>query len=324
MPELPEVETIAESLRRAAEGGLPLVGETLLGATLRWPRHIAQPGPAEFASRVQGQRVRGVGRRGKFLTLDLDRDTLLIHLRMSGDLRMTPSGAPLEKHDLTLLHTAAGHDLRFNDPRRFGRVWLLEDPQAVLGRLGPEPLEAGFTAAAFAEQLARHRRQLKPLLLDQTFLAGVGNIYADEALHRARLHPLRRSDRVSPQEAHRLWRGLRAALRSGLHHHGASIDWVYRGGGFQNHFRVYARTGEPCPVCATPIRRIRVGQRSTHFCPSCQPLRPRPARPSGGRNVAGARGANPAPTRRGRRHGPARYGARQAQEKRRPPSVKTG
>ncbi len=285
MPELPEVETIAESLRRAAQGGLPLVGETLLGATLRWPRHIAQPGVEEFKSRLQGQRVRGVGRRGKFLTLDLDRDTLLIHLRMSGELRMTRSGAPLEKHDLTLLHTAAGCDLRFNDPRRFGRVWLVDDPQAVLASLGPEPLEAGFTAAAFAERLAHHRRQLKPLLLDQTFLAGVGNIYADEALHRARLHPLRRSDRLSREEAHRLWRGIRAALRSGLRHHGASIDWVYRGGRFQNHFRVYARTGEPCPVCGTPIRHMRVGQRSTHFCPSCQPLRPRPAQARPGRRV---------------------------------------
>jgi formamidopyrimidine-DNA glycosylase len=277
MPELPEVETIAEDLRRAAESGLPLVGEMLIGATLRWPRHVAAPGPGEFASRLQGQRVRGVARRGKFLTLDLDHDTLLIHLRMSGDLRMTLSSAPLEKHDLTLLHTAAGHDLRFNDPRRFGRVWLVDDPQAVLGALGPEPLASDFTAAAFAERLAAHRRRLKPLLLDQTFLAGVGNIYADEALHRARLHPLRRSDRLNPEETRRLWRGIRAALRSGLRHHGASIDWVYRGGDFQHHFRVYGRTGEPCLACATPIRRIRVGQRSTHFCPFCQPLRPRTA-----------------------------------------------
>jgi formamidopyrimidine-DNA glycosylase len=274
MPELPEVETIAELLRHSDEVGLPLVGQTIVGATLRWPRHIAQPSAQAFGQAVRGQKVRAVGRRGKFLVLDLDRLTLLIHLRMSGDVRMAPSTAPLEKHDLTLVHLAGGCDLRFNDPRRFGRVWLLDDPQTVLASLGPEPLQPGFDAAALAKNLAGRRRQLKPLLLDQTFLAGVGNIYADEALHRARLHPLRRSDRLSAEEVHRLWRSVRAALRSGLRHHGASIDWVYRGGGFQEHFRVYGRAGEPCPVCKTPIRRILVGQRSTHYCPVCQPRSP--------------------------------------------------
>jgi formamidopyrimidine-DNA glycosylase len=275
MPELPEVETIAESLRRAGEVGLALVGESISGVTLRWPRHIAQPTPLEFEQLVRGQTVRTIRRRGKFLVLDLDHHALLIHLRMSGDLRMAESSAPLEKHDLTVWHTDSGHDLRFNDPRRFGRVWLVEDAHTVLANLGPEPLDPAFAAATLGTLLARHRRRLKPLLLDQTFVAGIGNIYADEALHRAGLHPLRASHRLSPQETQRLWRALRAALRSGLRHHGASIDWVYRGGGFQNHFRVYARTGEPCRVCGTPIRRILVGQRSTHFCPVCQPLRPR-------------------------------------------------
>ncbi len=275
MPELPEVETIAESLRRADEVGLPLLGATLAGVTLRWPRHIAQPTPREFEQLVRGQTVHAIRRRGKFLVLDLDQHALLIHLRMSGDLRMEPSSTPLEKHDLTIWHTGAGHDLRFNDPRRFGRVWLVEDAHTVLASLGPEPLDPAFSVAELSTRLARHRRRLKPLLLDQTFVAGIGNIYADEALHRAGLHPLRASHRLSTEETSRLWRALRAALRSGLRHHGASIDWVYRGGGFQNHFRVYGRTGEPCPVCRTPIRRIVVGQRSTHFCPVCQPFRPR-------------------------------------------------
>ena len=306
MPELPEVETIAESLRRAGQVGLPLVGQTLVGATLRWPRHIAQPTALEFAQLVRGQRVRAIGRRGKFLVLDLDRHTLLIHLRMSGDLRMAASAAPLEKHDLTLLHTAAGHDLRFNDPRRFGRVWLVEDAHTVLADLGPEPLDPAFDAAALGARLARHRRRLKPLLLDQTFLAGIGNIYADEALHRAGLHPLRASHRLSPDETRRLWRAVRAALRSGLRHHGASIDWVYRGGGFQNHFRVYARTGEPCPVCGTPIRRILVGQRSTHFCPVCQPLRPPRRKAAPGSPAVGAARPHPTPPE-GRRTTPQPY-----------------
>jgi len=118
--------------------------------------------------------------------------------------------------------------------------------------------------------LAGRHRALKPLLLDQAFIAGMGNIYTDEALHLAGLHPLRRSDSLTPPEARALWRSIRRALRAGLRHGGASVDWVYRGGNFQNHFRVYQRAGEPCFNCGTPIRRIVVGQRGTHFCPKCQ------------------------------------------------------
>jgi formamidopyrimidine-DNA glycosylase len=145
----------------------------------------------------------------------------------------------------------------------------------VTGALGPEPLAPGFTARHLGQRLAGRKRRLKPLLLDQTFLAGVGNIYADEALHRAGLHPLRRSDALKPEEVRALWRAIRGALRAGLRHNGASIDWVYRGGSFQSLFRVYDRAGEPCRRCGTPIRRIVVGQRGTHFCPRCQPLRRR-------------------------------------------------
>jgi formamidopyrimidine-DNA glycosylase len=151
---------------------------------------------------------------------------------------------------------------------------LLDDPDRLLGNLGPEPLGPTFTASDLGERLAERRRALKPLLLDQGFLAGVGNIYADEALHRARLHPLRRSDTLTPNEARRLWRGLRDALRQGLRHNGASLDWVYRGGGFQDHFRVYQRAGEPCPICGTEIVRRVIGQRAAHYCPSCQPEKP--------------------------------------------------
>ncbi len=154
-------------------------------------------------------------------------------------------------------------------------MFLLDDPARILLALGPEPLSRDFTARTLARDLRRHARALKPLLLDQTFVAGVGNIYADEALHRARLHPLRRSNSLNDDEVRRLWRGLRAALRAGLRHNGASIDWVYRGGDFQNHFRVYQRDGQPCPVCGTTIRRIVVGQRGTHYCPTCQPRRRR-------------------------------------------------
>jgi formamidopyrimidine-DNA glycosylase len=206
--------------------------------------------------------------------LPLTQETLLIHLMMSGDLGMLPAGEPPRPHDHTILTLDSGWELRFNDPRKFGKVLLLPRPEQLLGGLGPEPLSPHFTRQVLAERLSGLGRTLKPLLLDQAFLAGLGNIYADEALHRARLHPMRRSDSLRPEEVAALWRGIRQALRAGLRHNGASIDWVYRGGDFQNHFRAYGRTGEPCPVCGTPIQRIVVGQRSTHFCPHCQQEKP--------------------------------------------------
>jgi formamidopyrimidine-DNA glycosylase len=166
----------------------------------------------------------------------------------------------------------SGYRLSFNDPRKFGRVWLLADPSAVLATLGPEPLDDAFTADRLYSLLQDHRRQLKPLLLDQSFLAGLGNIYTDEALHQAKLHPLRLSHSITIEESVQLWRAIRQVLQEGIRRNGASIDWVYRGGDFQNYFRVYRRTGQPCPVCATPVERILVGQRGSHFCPQCQPV----------------------------------------------------
>lgn len=271
MPELPEVETIARQLREGHEDFPPLPGKQVERVTLRWPRHIARPSAAAFRRRVRGRTFRDVGRRGKYLVFALDQATLLVHLKMSGDLYLARPGQPRQRFDHTVFHLDDGWQLRFSDSRKFGRVFLVDDPQVVLEPLGPEPLSSAFTAEELAARLHRRRRALKPLLLDQTFLAGLGNIYADEALHRARLHPLRRSDSLSQDEAGRLWDGIRQALAEGLHHNGASIDWVYRGGDFQNHFRVYQRTGEPCPVCGTPIRRRVIGQRASHFCPGCQP-----------------------------------------------------
>ncbi|HEX9676529.1 MAG TPA: bifunctional DNA-formamidopyrimidine glycosylase/DNA-(apurinic or apyrimidinic site) lyase [Anaerolineales bacterium] len=274
MPELPEVETIRLALRQGAGGAPKLPGQRIEGVRLGWPRHVAAPSPAAFRNRIRGQTIRDVQRRGKYLVLPLTQETLLIHLMMSGDLGMLPAGAPPRPHDHTILTLDTGWELRFNDPRKFGKLLLLPRPEQLLGRLGPEPLSPQFTRQVLAERLSGRGRTLKPLLLDQAFLAGLGNIYADEALHRARLHPLRRSDSLRPEEVAALWRGIRQALRAGLRHNGASIDWVYRGGDFQNHFRAYGRTGEPCPVCGTHIQRLVVGQRSTHFCPHCQQEKP--------------------------------------------------
>jgi formamidopyrimidine-DNA glycosylase len=276
MPELPEVETVSRELREGSQTrGPSIVGRTIAQVTVRWPRHIATPSPRAAQKRLPGQTVLSTGRRGKYVLIQLSADALLIHLKMSGDLLVVGPDAPPDKHAHTVFHFTDGTALRFTDTRKFGKVFVTRDPAEIVGHLGPEPLDPGFTAAQLFAQLQAKHRPLKPLLLDQTFLAGVGNIYADESLHRAGLHPLRLSDSLTCAEAHRLWRSLRAALRAGLKHKGASIDWVYRGGGFQNYFRVYGRAHAPCRACGAAIRRIVVGQRGTHFCPQCQPARSR-------------------------------------------------
>ncbi len=271
MPELPEVETIAHYLRDGNLGQPGLPGQRISAAEVGWARSIAEPTAEEFVRRVRGQVVVGVGRRAKYLILQLTADALLVHLRMSGDLRVESEGAPPGLHDRVVLHLEGGRRLVFNDTRKFGRMWLVADPQTVLAGLGPEPLAADFTLDGFWQMLRTHSRRLKPLLLDQGFLAGMGNIYTDEALHEARLHPNRLAAQLTLAEVERLWQAIRLVLNEGIRHHGASIDWVYRGGEFQNTFRVYQRTGLPCPVCGTLIVRCVIGQRGTHFCPVCQP-----------------------------------------------------
>lgn len=266
MPELPEVETIATALRPA------LAGKTITGASLLWPRSLETPPRAQFQERIVGQRILSSGRRGKFLLFQLSSDTLLIHLRMSGDLLIEAGDAPIAKHHRLFLNLEDGQRLAFNDPRKFGRAWLVADPACVVGHLGPEPLDDDFTAETLYRRLQGSHRQIKPLLLDQSFVAGLGNIYSDESLHRAGVHPLRPAHTLSADEGRALWQGIRASLQEGIRRNGASIDWVYRGGDFQNYFRAYQRTGQPCPACGTAIERIRVAQRSTHFCPACQKL----------------------------------------------------
>jgi formamidopyrimidine-DNA glycosylase len=272
MPELPEVETIRRGLREGSPSNPPLPGEQIESARVLWERTLAAPGVDEFCARLPGQSILEVGRRGKFLIFYLSQDALLVHLRMSGDLWVEAQEAPIAPHHRLVLNFRDGLRLAFNDTRKFGRVWLVGDVQDVLAGLGPEPLEPEFTPELLYQRLHKTRRQLKPLLLDQSFLAGLGNIYTDEALHLARLHPLTPADRTSPEQADSLWGAIRGVLEEGIRRNGASIDWVYRGGDFQNYFRAYRRTGQPCPECGAPIQRILVGQRATHFCPNCQPL----------------------------------------------------
>jgi formamidopyrimidine-DNA glycosylase len=267
MPELPEVETFARVLKP------DLVGKTILSADLRWARTLAIPSPAQFKKKIAGQEILDVSRRAKYLIIHLKTYSFLIHLRMSGDLIIRAGKIKPGKHDRLLLHLSDQNYLAFNDTRKFGRVWLTDQPEKILGKLGPEPLERNFTAQRLFENLHQRKRSLKPLLLDQTFIAGLGNIYTDECLHIAQLHPLAASNNVTQKQAQALHKAIRAVLKEGIRRNGASIDWVYRGGDYQNHFRVYGREGDPCPVCGTPIQKFTVGQRGTHVCPNCQRLR---------------------------------------------------
>lgn len=264
MPELPEVETTVRQMR-------PLcVGQRISDVTVNWARHVAVPSPKQFRERLRGQTIESITRRAKYLIFNLSSSHLLIHLKMSGRLGVFESGIPRDKHDHTIFHFTNGHELRFNDTRKFGKVYLVDDVEDVTGGLGPEPLEDSFTAKQFATILEAHHKPMKSFLLDQTFVAGIGNIYADESLHRAKIHPKRYSDSLKPDEIKKLWRSIRYTLTVAIKHNGSSIDWVYGGGDHQNYFRVYGRENEPCHTCGKPIQRIVMGGRSTHYCAGCQ------------------------------------------------------
>ncbi len=278
MPELPEVETIVRSLRTQfgdstnQPGGSGVVGKTITGAQVLWSRSLATPSVDQFQTLLVGQQILAVDRRGKFLQFRLTHQTLLIHLRMSGDMILEAGVAERNsKHDRVILGFSDGSRLVFNDTRKFGRVWLVDDPSSVTSKLGPEPLDESLTPATFHAKLSRAKRQIKPLLLDQTFIAGLGNIYTDEALFHSGIHPNTAANRLNQLQAADLLSAIRKVLLEGIERNGASIDWVYRGGDFQNHFKVYQRDGHPCYRCGTTIERITVGQRGTHFCPNCQP-----------------------------------------------------
>ncbi len=264
MPELPEVETTVRLLAP------DLVGRVIATVRLDWPRHT--PNPEEVLALLPGRRVRELGRRGKFLVLYLDPAdrTLLIHLGMSGRLSIGSASEQPDQYAHTVLALDDGRELRFSDARKFGRLYLVRDPMEVLGKLGPEPLSDGFTEEWLADALSRRRRAIKPLLLEQSFVAGIGNIYADEALHRAGVDPRRAANSLGSVDAGRLWNGIRQVLHEAIEHQGTTFDWVYPDGGMQLRLRVYGRGGEPCSSCGHPIERIVLSQRGTHFCSTCQ------------------------------------------------------
>jgi formamidopyrimidine-DNA glycosylase len=321
MPELPEVETIARDLR-----GL-VTGARIVGARSNWPRTLRSHSPEGFAVAVAGREIEGVGRRGKQLLVWLGPDltagagagdgatsaastsaaVLTVHLKMTGQLFVVPAGSPEDRHVHVVLALADGREIRLRDIRKFGRMGLyrrdpdtglpLEGEAAGVLATGAEPLSDDFTAARLGRLLAGRRGRLKTLLLNQDFIAGVGNIYADEALWRSRLHPLRDARSLRPDHARRLHRALRDVLAEAVERRGSSVDDYTApdgDGSMQEHLQVYQRTGEPCDRCARPIRRIVVGGRATHFCSWCQRL------PAEHAPVAGA-ATDAHPVRRGRR-----------------------
>ncbi len=270
MPELPEVETFRRHLLQGNSGAPSILGKKIRDADLLWEGTLASPSPKEFYERIQGQFVTGVGRRGKNLIIQLAKDALIIHLRMSGEIIVEEKTNPLGKHYRLILNFTDPYRLAFNNIRKFGRVWLTSDQEDFLANLGPEPLSDDFTPEQFQGILGSRSRGLKYFLLDQEMIAGLGNIYTDEALHRAKLHPTAKTDSLTTREAHKLWISIREVLVEAIQNQGSSIDWMYQGGDYQKYLSVYNLEGEPCNNCKTPIKRIKIAQRSTYFCPSCQ------------------------------------------------------
>jgi formamidopyrimidine-DNA glycosylase len=268
MPELPEVETIKNEL-------LPSVlNRTIKGVDVFWNKMVRQPSMNEFRRRVIDKKIAGLSRRGKYLFFHLDGDGVLVmHMKMTGSLLVNPSD---DRFSRAVFHLDDGAALHFRDPRKFGVMWLADDGSAVDAMLGPEPLDAAFTPAALARILKGRQAPVKPVLLDQSHIAGIGNMYADEALFEARVHPLKPAGALSTDEVKRLYRAIRHVLRKALVRGGASIRNYIRPDGSpgtaHDEFVVAHGVGKDCPGCGGPIERIVVRGRGTYICPRCQRL----------------------------------------------------
>jgi len=271
MPELPEVETIKNEL-------LPyVVGRRVTDITLFWPGIVRQPSVDEFCSRLIGQEITRLSRRGKYLIFSLSSgESLIIHLKMTGSLLIKSASTDLEKSIRAIIHLDKGKGIYFRDPRKFGAMRLVEETNSIVGKLGPEPLEANFTPQLLGQLLHNRTAPIKALLHDQNLIAGIGNMYADEALFAARIHPLRPGKSLSEDEIERLHQAIQQILWAAIGNKGASVDTYFRPGGELGtahfEFQVAHRRGQNCPVCGTPLARIPVRNRGSYFCPNCQRL----------------------------------------------------
>ncbi|UCH10283.1 MAG: bifunctional DNA-formamidopyrimidine glycosylase/DNA-(apurinic or apyrimidinic site) lyase [Fidelibacterota bacterium] len=269
MPELPEVETVVRYLRPH------LGGQVITDFHAHWPKVTAPIVPEEFAECISGRTIREVDRRGKYILWNLDQGHIHIHLRMTGQLSVISPGEVGDGRHITAEFTLSNsRQVAFRDTRKFGRIGYMDDLHALESGLGIEPLSAEFSPEWLHRELASRRRQIKPLLLDQAFIAGLGNIYVDEALFVARIHPLKKACDLSSAEAGRLQEAIQEILKESIHQDGTTIISFGFGEGRRGRYRellqVFRRDGEPCPRCRTPLVKIRVAQRGTHLCPACQ------------------------------------------------------
>ena len=275
MPELPEVETVCRDLNAAG-----FLGDRITGVSVLWERTLGGLSREVFTQTLTGRRFLAIHRRGKYLVFSLDGGwTLLVHLRMSGSLGLYASTVVQDTHDRVIIRFSS-KQLRFHDPRKFGRMLLTETPHDILGKLGIEPLSSDLDHIRFHSLLQERRGCIKSLLLDQRFIAGIGNIYADESLFSARIHPRRIANTLTKREAGRLLEAIRKHLSQAIEHRGTSLgtgegNFSSEGkrGGHGNELHAFGRTGQPCPACGTNIERTVIAQRATHFCPRCQCFR---------------------------------------------------
>ena len=274
MPELPEVQTAIDDLLSA---GLP--GRRILEARVNRPGTVKPLGPDQFSRMVRGLVFRGIRRRGKYIIFTMSRDlSILAHLRMTGQFKLSSAADGTDPHDRVVFSLEDRRALRFHDTRAFGRLLCTPRPGDILDRLGPDALDPAITPVQFTHMLHSRRRQIKALLLDQVFIAGLGNIYCDEGLYRAGIHPLRRSDTLGSGEAILLFQAIRSVLATALRNRGTSLgtgETNYMSGGKRGENRsslqVYGRENQQCLRCGSIIKKIYVGQRGTHYCPVCQP-----------------------------------------------------
>jgi formamidopyrimidine-DNA glycosylase len=275
MPELPEVQTIVDDMHAVG-----LCGATIVHAHVLWDRTIATGSVDDFRHHIQGRIIQDISRRAKYIVMSLS-DALfwLVHLRMTGRFQIEPSDNPPGCHARVVLTLKDRRQLVFYDTRKFGRFYLTASPETVLGELGPEPLAPNFSAKVLADRIGRRRGRIKPLLLNQKVLAGLGNIYVDEALWTAKIHPMRMANTLKFSEIKSLHRAIRQVLRQGIRNAGTTLgagqsnfSSIRRNrGGNADQLNVFRRTGQPCPRCGQAIERLIVCQRSTHLCGRCQP-----------------------------------------------------
>lgn len=268
MPELPEVETIVTGLRQT------VLGRTIRGIEILCPK-IVKSNLRSLTNTLPGKRIEEISRRGKNILFSLsDKNTLLAHLGMTGHIFYYTKKADPDKHDVVLFRFRGQGELHFHDPRKFGKLLLVDnsDGSDPTDQLGPEPLQ--LSLPEFVQLFRSRKRMLKPALLDQDFIAGIGNIYADESLYEAEIHPQKTTDKLTPAQLKRLYQAIRKTLTKAIKTGGSSVDNYVdvegNPGHFQIYHKVYGKEDKPCHRCRAKIKRILVGQRSTHFCPRCQ------------------------------------------------------